>query len=456
MSLGALITFYTALLHTLHRRRYGWRSRYGLALLTVLSVYAMLERREAFRPRPAPEPRPAAVEPGQRPRLLVVGIDTATLDAILPLASQGRLAFLATATQRGAYGWLESLSPPRRDALWMTLATGKWPSKHGVTGGRIYPSGWLAPGSELRLIPTGLSFARWGTLGSAPLTPRVYVRESLSLWEILPRLGIPAGVVGWPAAAPASDTLFSLSDRFFSGQPEPGSIRPEDLAERAPLFRPRPQEIDGALRSRLGTAAPASLLEAAAEDSWRQSLALVLLEQHASTEAFFLMLPGLGEASRRGFGGFARAQFEGGRDPATQEAAERVTAYYEMIDRFLAELWQRQEGRPLVLAVVSAYGVRSRGRSWLRGEVSRRTALEGTIDGAPDGLLILYGDGIRPGALLTGVRLVDLAPTLLYALGFPVARDQDGRVLTDAFDKDFLATHPVTFFPSYESLGRAP
>ena len=91
LTLGALISFYTALLHSLHRRPYGWRSRYGYVLLAVLSVYAMVERREAFRPRPEPPPRPAAVESGRRPELLVVGIDTATLDALLPLAGQGRL-----------------------------------------------------------------------------------------------------------------------------------------------------------------------------------------------------------------------------------------------------------------------------------------------------------------------------------------------------------------------------
>lgn len=455
VSLGTLIVFYTALLHTLHRRRYGWRSRYGIALVAVLSIYACLERREAFRPRPGGALRPAAVELGQRPRLLVVGVETATLDAILPLASQGRLAFLGTALQGGAYGRLTSISPPRRDALWMTLATGKWPSKHGVSGGRIYPSGWLARGSELRLIPTGMSFARWGTLGSAPLEPRIYSREALALWEILPRLGVPAGVVGWPAAAPASDTLFSLSDRFFAGHPEPGSIRPQDLAEVARRFRPRAQELAPVLRAHLGPSVPPSLLAAQVEDSWRQALALALLKPYPDTEVVFLMLPGLREASRLGFGGFERAQFEGERDPATQQAAERVAAYYELVDRFLGEVWGRQEG-PRILAVVSPYGAQGRSRSWLRGAVSRRTEVGGTIEDAPDGALILYGEGIRPGALLTGARLVDLAPTLLYAAGFPVARDLDGHVLTDAFDRAFVAAHPVTFFPSYESLGHAP
>lgn len=450
LSLAALISFYTALLHTLHRRRYGRRSRSAYVLLAVLSVYAMLERREAFRPRPAPPSRPAAVETGERPRLLVVGLDTATLDAVLPLAGQGRLPFFASLLQHGAYGRLESISPPPRDAVWASLATGKYPFKHGVTGGRIYPSDWISPGSELRLLPVGISFAKWGTLGSRPLTPRVYSRQARALWEILPRLGVPSGVVGWPAAAPASSApLFSLSDRFFFGEPEPGSTRPADLAQRARSFRTAPQEIDPAVRDRFGDRPPRPLLEAVAADLWRESLALSLLEQHPETGSLFLMLPGLREASLRNFGGFSDVQFSGASAPAAQEAAVRVAAYYELLDGLLADLWKRIEGKPRILAVVSACGVEKRDPGLWGDE---REALRGTQEGAPDGVLILHGEGIRPGALLIEPRLVDLAPTLLYALGLPVSNDLDGQVLTAAFTKEFLASHPLTFFPSYEGL----
>ncbi len=452
LALAALIFFYTALLHALHRRRYGIRSRAGLALVALLSIFAMLERREGFRPRPAGVGRPAAVEGRQRPRLLVVGLDSATLDVVLPLAGQGRLPFLDMVLRGGAYGRLETISPPNRDAIWITLATGKHPAEHGVTGTRIYRSDWLAPGSVLQLLPRGIQFPEWGLFGSRPSTPRVYARQALALWEILPRLGQASGVIGWPAAAPSRDPAFALSDRFFAGAPEPGSVRPADLAERARLYRQSPQELDPSLRSRFGPGPPAALLQAAAADAWRQALLQAAMDEHPEASAVFVAFPGLREVSRRAFGGFAAVQFEGVHDPASVEAAERVAAYYGMLDDFLAALWAREEGRgPRLLVVVSPAGVERRDGTWawLRGGGPE---IGGSLEAASDGVLALYGEGIRPGALLTGARLVDLAPTLLYALGVPVARDLDGQVLTAAFDRAFLADHLLTFYPTYESL----
>lgn len=456
LTLAALIFFYTALLHTLHRRRYGWRSRYGLTLLAVLSVFAMIERREAFRPVPAPLRRPTVVETGTRPRLLVVGIESATLDAILPLAGQGRLPFLATMLQQGAHGRLESLYPTWREALWISLATGKYPYKHGIAGGRVYDAPWLGrpgPGLELRLLPVGIRFRRWGLLGAEARTSTALPREALGLWEILPRLGTPAGTVAWPASWPASrETEFALPESFFAGILGPGSTWPEDLAASARIFRPRPEEIDPALRTHFGNRPPQPLLDGVTGDAWRESLAFSLLEQHPEAGAVFMVLPGLREVSRSAFGGFQAVQFEGSQSAAARQAAERLTAYYGWIDSFLGELWQREDG-PRILAVVSAYGAEGRrDRLSLRGDAAE---LEGRFGLAPDGALLLYGEGIRPGALITGARLVDVAPTLLYSLGFPSARDLDGQVLTAAFDKGFLERHPLTILPSFEGLAKA-
>ncbi|HEY3571041.1 MAG TPA: alkaline phosphatase family protein [Thermoanaerobaculia bacterium] len=437
LTLGALIAFYTALLHSLSGRRYGPRSRWGLTLMAALSIYAMVERREAFRPRPVPTPRPAMVEPLQRPKLWVIGLDSATLDAILPLAGQGRLPFLATVLQSGAYGRLSTLVPTRRDAMWATLATGKYPFKHGITGRRAFPAPFLAPGARLDLLPSGLSFTRWGTLGQKPLPAGIPGREALALWEILPRLGVPAGVVGWPATQPEEgEATFALTDGD---------------------FLPASRAAGPALLARFGPRAPSSLLTALDGDLRRQSAALALAGRNPQAQAVFLLLPGLREVSRRWFGGFSAVQLEGEpKEEASRAANERVVAYYEWLDDQLAAVWQRETG-PRLLAVVSSYGVNPQG-GWRRvwGQMSPGAALGGEFQGGPDGVLLLYGEGIRPGALLTGARLVDVAPTLLYGLGFPLSRELDGQVLTAAFDKRFLASNPVAFFPSYEGLARAP
>lgn len=453
LTLGTLIAFYTALLHSLSRRPYGRRSRWGLTLMAALSVYAMVERREAYHPRPEPTPRPAAVESGQRPRLWVVGIDAATLDAILPLASQGRLPFLATVLQNGAYGRLSSLIPTRREPLWATLATGKYPFKHGVTGRRSYPAPFLAPGAELRLFPAGIAFERWGTFGAEPLPPATPRREALALWEILPRLGVRAGVVGWPVTDPdAGEATFALSEGFFAVQPDPASAWPRDLLAGGKAFQPVPPTVDDAIRLRFGPKLPPSLRSALDGDLWRQSLTLALAGRNPRVEAIFLFLPGLREVSHRWFGGFSTLQLEGKQDnAAAHRASERVANYYEQLDDLLAAIWARGTG-PRRLAVVSAYGVNPKG-GWMRQ--LGPGALGGDLQGGPDGALLLYGDGIRPGSLVTGARLVDVAPTLIYGLGFPVSRELDGQVLTTAFDKSFLARNPVAFFPSYEGLARA-
>ena len=73
-------------------------------------------------------------------------------------------------------------------------------------------------------------------------------------------------------------------------------------------------------------------------------------------------------------------------------------------------------------------------------------------DRAPDGLLMLRGNGIREGQFVSRAKLTDVVPTILYGLGFPVARDFDGQVLAEAFSEDFLRRQPLTFVPSYETI----
>jgi predicted AlkP superfamily phosphohydrolase/phosphomutase len=62
-----------------------------------------------------------------------------------------------------------------------------------------------------------------------------------------------------------------------------------------------------------------------------------------------------------------------------------------------------------------------------------------------EGVFALRGDGIKAGLEVEGVRIIDMAPTLLHVMGLPVPRDMDGTVLTDLMDEGFVASRPVRY-----------
>lgn len=460
LSVAALVVFYTALLHSLHGRPYGLRSRLGLVFLVVFSLYIMAERREAYQLPPPVSPLPSSAEALERRRLVLVGVEGATLDAILPLAEQGYLPFLASLMEEGGYGRLESFTPNRREALWSTLASGRYPYHHRVFGEPSRSAAWLARGARLELLPRLPGFTFWGAVDSSDRRKGASrpAGKVLRLWEVLPRLGEPAGVVGWPLATlhpegpGRAEASFTIGEGFFVRPWVEGDVQPPELADRARLFRVSPEELDPVALARFGNRPPASVRASMARDLERQTLARFLLEEQRTLQALVLHLPGLGEVSREFFGGFLRAEFEAAQHPDYRAAANHVVRYYAFVDELLHQL-HRAAGPDTLFVVVSAFGTQeASGWRAVLSELMGGRPLRGYVEGSPDGLWLMAGPGVAPAELLPDSELVDVMPTVIYALGLPVARDLDGQVVTRAFQRDFLARHPLSFVPSYETL----
>jgi predicted AlkP superfamily phosphohydrolase/phosphomutase len=69
--------------------------------------------------------------------------------------------------------------------------------------------------------------------------------------------------------------------------------------------------------------------------------------------------------------------------------------------------------------------------------------VSGTHDAETHGLLIAAGPDVAAGADLGQVSIVDVAPTVLYALGLPVGRDFTGRPVVELFTPDHRSVHPL-------------
>ena len=426
LALASLITAYTAFLHSYRRKRpYGARSRFGIAGLAVLTVYSVFERREAFEPPPTATPRAAAIDAAPPPNLLIVGLDGASLDAILPLSEQGLLPFFSETMRAGSYGRAESIEPANRLPLWTTVVTGKYPFRHSVVAEQTRGAPPL-PGEHFHLTPDAIAFGLWGARSASDGGPAIDA-SAPALWQIADGFGLDSVVL---------DFGVGLTDVSGTRAAALGSAMADERL------------------ARLGDSPPSALYTAALRDLETQSQLLTTLESRplgGSRLVVFALMDGLADVSRLYYDSYEAVQFDGDQAPVRLDRARWLSAYYAFLDGLLAEAWDRLP-HPRMLAVVSAYGFERSGPiRRLLGRWRQGPAIPAGGFQTPDGVVLLRGQGIKEDFLLTGLGIQDVAPTLLYALNLPVARDIDGRVITQSFDLATLARRPIAFVPTYET-----
>ena len=71
-------------------------------------------------------------------------------------------------------------------------------------------------------------------------------------------------------------------------------------------------------------------------------------------------------------------------------------------------------------------------------------------------IFFFYGKNIFREKNIEGMRLVDIAPSILYYLGLPVSKDMDGIVRSSLFQRDFTADNPIFTISSYEDYALSP
>lgn len=377
----------------------------GVALI-ALSSFMLYQRRDRYRT----ERRNVVVANigavgGHRP-MTVVAVRNLPYDWIVTLRGEGLLPYFAQATARGYCTRVEPFPTTSAKALWASLATGKLPYRHGVTGRFSYRTP-LNRRDPFLLLPSGVGFRAWGLIPPVErISAQLPAGDALPLWTLFRRLQLPVAVIAWQAAvAPPPPDLASL-----------GSV-----AQRF--------NATGDARTRI--------LNALASDS---TVAAAALRSDALLTV--LALDGFAEAQK------ALHIFTNELPPRDSMKGDALRAYAQEIDRMLAAIARAHPDRLLVVvspsAVVppelpaNAYALGMR-------------ALSRDDPGEDDGFVLLDGDGAAPRANPKPAFVTDVVPTVLFAAGLPVGRDMDGRVLTDAFTDDFLRRSTLSAIQTYEA-----
>ena len=338
------------------------------------------------------------------------------------------------ATGEGARADLAPSDTTDPARLWTTIATGVREDTHGVvsletrrvTGLR----GRLASGSLGRVIGAATDALRLTT----PAVASGFERRVPTFWEVAESAGLRTAVVNWWATWPADPSGGSvLSDRAIlrleRGGPLDGELAPEGLYEQ---LRGEWGRLRAAARGL--AAARFATPEAALDQSQRTSEVLVRSAEldatvvllgravsGSSTDLLVIYLPGLDIAQH--------TLLAGGAPPSPSQLALRLSAlerYYGFLDDLLRE--------------ELAAGRRGERRVFLVAQPGRR---EGG-----HGVMLATGAGFRKAARVSA-QVVDIAPTVLHALGVPVARNLDGRPVGDLFGVDSLGRYPVRTVDAY-------
>jgi len=117
-----------------------------------------------------------------------------------------------------------------------------------------------------------------------------------------------------------------------------------------------------------------------------------------------------------------------------------VSAVYRREDLYSGEY--AHQAPDLVVLLKEGY----RGGTGLQGPLVTPYPL-GQVNGQHtlDGILVAAGPDFRKDHHLEGAHILDVAPTILHALGVPIPEDMDGRVLADLFGENYLQNHPVRY-----------
>ncbi|MDH3216218.1 MAG: alkaline phosphatase family protein [Candidatus Krumholzibacteria bacterium] len=378
---------------------------------------------------------PLSVDPRPLRKVVFVGVDGADWHIIDELIAQNRLPNFKKLVREGASGPLTSIEPLLSPLIWTTMATGRLPEEHGILNFTV-----ADPETGKKL----------------PIS-RLY-RKVDAFWNILSDYHRSVDVIGWLATFPAEPISgVMVTDRFGylayadAGEATAGTVSPvERMDELRGLVTPSTSvsyeefypfvHLDRAafIQNRSSAFDPKNpissmlMLYASAKTYRRITNHLFAGDQPDFLATYFELV----DATKHLFMHYAPPRRPHVDESGYEINKDAVTAAYVMQDSIIGEFIDKCDDNT-VLIVASDHGFKSgESRPQQRPEIwAGKAAFWHRLDG----IICLYGNGIRTGFAIEGASILDIAPTFLALQGLPKPQDMPGKILESAF-ADVLAS----------------
>jgi predicted AlkP superfamily phosphohydrolase/phosphomutase/tetratricopeptide (TPR) repeat protein len=372
-------------------------------------------------------------------KLLFIGWDAADWKVINPMLEKGHMPALKGLMERGVSGNIATMDPPFSPMLWSSIATGKYPDKHGILG-FIEPD---PSGGGVRPVSSSSRTAR-------------------ALWNIFTHKGIKSNVVSWWPSQPVEPIDGVMVSNFFHKETgtsikdwalAPDSVHPKELENEIADLRMHPQEVTPAhILPFIPNAANINQKEDKRLGAFCKELAHcttthavgTYLMENTEWEFTAMYFDSIDHFSH-GFMKYHPPQLPGLPDDLFEMYKGVVEGGYRYHDMML-ERALALAGDDTHIMLLSDHGFHS--------DHLRPLSLPKKIDAVPAlehrnfGILCVAGPGIKKGEKVFGATLLDIAPTVLTMFGLPIGKDMDGKPLTNIFEEQ----PELEFIDSWEDV----
>lgn len=359
-----------------------------------------------------------------RPKLLLIGWDSADWKVLSPLMDRGQMPMLRRLVEVGVSGNLRTLEPVLSPMLWTSIATGKRAYDHGVLGF-----------TEVDSL----------TLQIQPVTAST--RRCAALWNILAAQGLKCHVLGWFAThgeqIPGGGVVSNLfpAPTAVPGQDWPpaprGTIWPEERAAELNDLRVSPEDIDGdTIRlfcprwAEIDTTKDHRLnhLRIHLAEAFSIQAAACWTLQNTEWDFTAVYFRAIDEIAHH-FMPYHPPKLDGVPQADFDLYQDVMNSTCRMHDLMLARLIALA-GPDTHVMLVSDHGFHS---DHLRPKFVPRIPAGITVWHRDHGIFAAAGPKFAKDELVHGASLLDIAPTVLQLFDLPVGADMEGRVLADAF-----------------------
>lgn len=409
-------------------------------------------------------------------KIALIGIDGAWWEVMDVLLAQDKLPNMKRLIDNGVRADLKTLYPTYSAMIWTSLATGKMPPKHGINSFLVWSfpiTGTRIPMFRLPMMAPELLKIQENIATVSPI-PSNY-RTCEALWSIYSSKEKSVGIMSWWASWPAEEVegylftdhaLFNKMDILTNYKakdeasihdiypPElivemqdlivtPADLTDDDLDKfinvESESFREEFKKLD--TYDYLDIAYEASMFKFSYPgDKTLIAAAKYMLENEEQPDFWAIYLQGMDSMSHQYMKYFFADENMDKLIPINVKRYRNLMEnYYIYMDEAVGEFLERMDPNTNVF-IVSDHGFENvmlpTGHYHHIQPSYPGESEEFHVTDAHPGIFIAYGPGIKSGAVVDDLSILDIAPTMLAISGFPFAEDMDGKVATEIFEKE--------------------